>query len=349
MSIKLAVLFGGQSNEHPVSLMSATSVLNNLDKKYDLYMVGITRNGCWLHYTGPFDDIETGEWENNEDNVEVLLSTNPEHHGFYELNSGRYVYVHVIMPILHGRNGEDGTIQGLCQLANIPCVSCDITSSTLAMDKEFTHIIAESYGVPMAKYVALHRRDYHNPDELYDKLVETLGLPFYVKPSKEGSSFGAHKISNHNDFVKGFDDAFKYDDKILAEEFISGTEVGCGILGDDTVGEVFEIVVETEMYGYAEKYDGYKTTIYVPSINLNQEQMDEVKRLSKIVYKALGCNVLGRADFFASDRIVFNEINLIPGFTSHSLYPASFKGAGVDYTTLLNNLIDITLKRGQHE
>ena len=349
MSIKLAVLFGGQSHEHPVSLMSVTSVLNNLDKKYDVYMVGITASGCWYHYSGPVSDIENGDWEKHPDNTEIILSTNPEHHGFYEIENNKYVYVHVVLPILHGRNGEDGTIQGLCQLANIPCVSCDLTSSAMAMDKEFTHLIAESYGVPMAKYVALHRRDYHNPDELYDRLVKMLGLPFYVKPSKEGSSFGAHKISNHEDFVKGFDDAFKYDDKILAEEFISGTEVGCGIMGDDTVGEVFEIVVETEMYGYAEKYDGYKTNIYVPTKNLSKEQEEEVKRLSKVVYKALGCDVLGRADFFASDRIIFNEINLIPGFTSHSLYPASFKGAGMDYTTLLNNLIDIALKRGTNE
>jgi D-alanine--D-alanine ligase len=217
------------------------------------------------------------------------------------------------------------------------------------MDKEFTHLVAESYGVPMAKYMPLHRSDLIHVDKLYEMLTEKFGLPFYVKPSKEGSSFGAHKITDRESFAKGISDAFAYDEKILAEEFISGTEVGCGILGDDITGEVFEVVVETEMYGYEEKYDGYMTNIYVPSRNLTREQMDEVKRLAKIVYKALGCNVMGRADFFAGDRIVFNEINLIPGFTSHSLYPASFKGAGTDYRTLLNMLIDAAMKRDSHE
>ncbi|MBE6103694.1 MAG: D-alanine--D-alanine ligase [Erysipelotrichaceae bacterium] len=349
MGIKLGVLFGGQSHEHPVSLMSVSSVLANLDEKYDIYMVGITRDGCWLHYSGSIDKIENGDWEKDPENEEVILSTNPAHHGFYETRSNRYHYVDVIFPVLHGRNGEDGTIQGLCQLNGIPCVSCDITSSAIAMDKEFTHLVAESYGVPMARYMPLHRSDLIHVDKLYEMLTEKFGLPFYVKPSKEGSSFGAHKITDRDSFAKGISDAFAYDEKILAEEFISGTEVGCGILGDDITGEVFEVVVETEMYGYEEKYDGYMTNIYVPSKNLTREQMDEVKRLAKIVYKALGCNVMGRADFFAGDRIVFNEINLIPGFTSHSLYPASFKGAGTDYRTLLNMLIDAAMKRDAHE
>lgn len=348
MNTRIAVLFGGQSHEHPVSCMSVTSVLNNLDEKYDVYMVGITLDGVWYHYYDSVDLIENDRWLQSDKKEEVVLSPSPVHHGFINLKTGLKDKVDIIFPMLHGRNGEDGTVQGLCQLAGIPCVSCDMTASAIAMDKEFTHIIAESYGVPMAKYRVARRNSHILYPELYAEIVRDLGLPCYVKPSKEGSSFGAHKVNNYEDFVKYTDDAFSYDDKILFEEFISGTEVGCGVMGDGECGLVYEVVVQTEMYGYAEKYDGYKTNIYVPALNLTQEQMDEVTRLAKIVYKALGCTVLGRADFFASDRIIFNEINLIPGFTSHSLFPATFKAKGMDYKTMLNNLIELTLKEAEN-
>ena len=344
MSTKIAVLFGGQSHEHPVSCMSVTSVLNNIDEKYDIYMVGITMDGTWYHYTDSVDLIENDKWLESEMKEEVILSPSPSHHGFINLENNRIERVDIILPMLHGRNGEDGSVQGLCQLAGIPCVSCDMTSSAIAMDKEFTHIIAESYGVPMAKYRVARRNSHPDYSDMFRDIVNDLGLPCYVKPSKEGSSFGAHKINSYDDFVRYTDDAFSYDDKILFEEFISGTEVGCGVMGDGECGLVYEVVVETEMYGYAEKYDGFKTNIYVPAKNLNQQQMDEVTRLSQLVYKALGCTVLGRADFFASDRIIFNEINLIPGFTSHSLFPATFKAKGMSYKEMLNNLIELTLK-----
>lgn len=346
MKIKLAVLFGGQSNEHLVSCMSVTSVLQNLADEFDVYMVGITKEGKWFHYCDEVSLIENDKWLESEKKEEIMFSTDPQHHGFYNFAKGTYDSVDVVFPMLHGRNGEDGTIQGLCQLANIPCVSCDLTSCAIAMDKEFTHIIAESYGVPMAKY-KVYRKDSHPYFRvMYKEVEEELGIPCYVKPSKEGSSFGAHKINNYDDFAKFVNDAFTYDDKILLEEFISGTEVGCGVMGEDECGYIYEVVVETEMYGYAEKYDGFKTHIYVPAINLNEEQIDEVYKLSKTVYKALGCNVMGRADFFASTdgRIVFNEINLIPGFTSHSLFPATFKAKGVNYTELLTGLINLSLK-----
>lgn len=343
MTVKVAVLFGGQSHEHPVSLMSVTSVLANLPKEYEIYKVGITLNGQWLHFSGSDEEISNDTWEQNESNEEIILSSNPAHHGFYNISKGQVDYVDVILPILHGRGGEDGTVQGICQLAGLPIVSCDMTSSALAMDKEYTHIVAESYGVPMAKY-KVYRRNQRDYEKMFEECRTDLGIPCYVKPTKEGSSFGAHKINNYSDFCRYLDDAFTYDDKILVEEFIPGTEVGCGVMGDDTVGEVYEVVVETEMYGFEEKYDGYKTNIYVPAKNLSKEEMDEVKALSVIVYKALGCNVMGRVDFFASDRIVFNEINLIPGFTSHSLYPASFIHAGMTYTEMLDNLIKIALK-----
>ena len=344
MSLKIGILFGGQSHEHPVSLMSVVSILQNLPEEYEPYNVGITLDGKWMHFTGSVEEIENDTWENNPDNEEVLLSTNPEHHGFYNITRSTVDYVDLILPMLHGRGGEDGTVQGLCQLSNVPVVSCDLTSCALAMDKEFTHIIAESYGIPMAKYKVYYNSPDYDLKHMFEECKNEFGLPCYVKPSKEGSSFGAHKINNYSDFAKYIPDAFSYDNKILVEEFIPGTEVGCGVMGNDEVGEVFEIIVETEMYGYEEKYDGYKTSIHVPAVNLTREEMDEVQALSKIIYTALGCNVFARVDFFANDRIVFNEINVIPGFTSHSLFPASFKGVGMTYSEIIDHLIKIALK-----
>lgn len=340
----IAVLFGGQSHEYPVSLMSVTSVLNNLDSKYDVYMVGITEDGRWYHYSGDVARIENNDWINDENNEEVILSANTQHRGFYQLKQHSIQKVDIVFPVLHGRNGEDGTIQGLCQLAGIPVVSCNMTTCGVAMDKVFTHIICENAGIPMAKYIYFNR-DYDNDyEKMYAEAVEKLGLPCYVKPSREGSSFGAHKIKDKKDFFEYVEDAYKYDRKILVEEFIDGHEVGTGVLGRDNVGEVYEVVVETEMYGFAEKYDGYKTNIYVPAKTISKEDSDRVKELALKVYKALDCDGIARVDFFASSKgIIFNEANLIPGFTSHSLYPATYIAKGYTYTQVLNELIEYTL------
>lgn len=336
--MRIAILFGGQSSEHPVSLMSATSVVNNLDKKYEQYLVGITKDGRWYHYLGESSDIENGEWEHHGDNEEVILSANRNHHGFYNLKKQCIDKIDVIFPVLHGRYGEDGTIQGLCQLAGIKMISNSLANNAISMDKEFTHIICESYGIKMAKYLAVKKGDNYTFESLKDKL----GLPMYVKPAREGSSFGAHKIKNKDDFIKYTNDAFNYDSKILYEEFIDGNEVGYAYLPSDDSAKVYEVIVDTEMYGYDEKYNGYKTNIYYPAKTLSQQQQDEVVEISKKIAKIMECDVLARIDFFASSKgLIFNELNTIPGFTSHSLYPAMFNAAGVNATELLNKLIDL--------
>lgn len=337
----IAVLFGGQSSEHPVSLMSVTSVINNLDRKYEQYWVGITKDGRWYHYHGPVELIEKDEWNQPQYVNEVIFSPSVNHHGFYDLKENAFRKVDVVFPVLHGRNGEDGTIQGICQMNEIPCISCNLTACAISMDKVYTHVVCEAEGIPMAKFISYTRDNHPDYDEMFKEVTWKLGLPCYVKPSKEGSSFGAHKIKDKEDFDRYVADAFSYDDKILLEEFIDGVEVGCGVLGDGVTGEVFEIVVETEMYGFSEKYDGYKTTINVPATTLSAEQMQQVRDLSKKIYQILGCDGVARVDFFASSKgLIFNETNLMPGFTSHSLYPASFKGIGMSYTELLNRLID---------
>ncbi len=345
----IAVLFGGQANEHPVSLMSAASILRNMPAWYETYLVGITRDGRWYHYSGSIDDIENGKWEENENNEEVILSPSTEHHGFYQLKSHSIQKVDVILPVLHGRYGEDGTVQGLCQLNGIPFVSCSMTSSALVMDKHFTHVICEAAGVKMAKYLVLRRHEEYDLEELFHEVEYKLGLPCYVKPACEGSSFGAHKVSNLMQFKEYVADAFSYDDKILLEEFIDGYEVGAGVMGHGgkvEAGEVFEIIVSSEMYGYAEKYDGYKTVINTPAKSLSPELMERIKTEAVKIYRLLDCDMLARVDFFyGSKGLVFNEVNSIPGFTSHSLYPASFKAAGLSYSTIIDRLIQLALER----
>lgn len=342
----IAVLFGGQASEHPVSLMSAHSVLENLDQeKYAAYMVGITKEGQWYHFTGELSQLENDAWVNHPDNQQVILSASPAHHGFYNLKTNQFDYVDAVFPVLHGKFGEDGSIQGLCVLNGIPCVSSNMTSCAIAMDKVITHVLCENAGIPMAKYQVLYRQQTYDYPQLFQQVQADLGMPCYVKPAREGSSFGAHKINHYDDFIEYIADAFRYDDKILLEEFIEGTEVGCGVLGVDTTAEVYEVVVESEMYGYAEKYDGYMTKIYCPAKNLTKQQCEEVNRLGVKVAKVLGCDVLARVDFFNSPKgFVFIEANLIPGFTSHSLYPAMYQAAGVSYKELLTKLISLVLK-----
>ncbi|MBO4538575.1 MAG: D-alanine--D-alanine ligase, partial [Erysipelotrichaceae bacterium] len=316
----IAVLFGGQANEHPVSLMSAASILRNMPAWYDTYLVGITRDGRWYHYTGPIDDIENGKWEENENNEEVILSPNTDHHGFYQPASGTVQRVDAVFPVLHGRYGEDGTVQGLCQLNGIPFVSCTMTPSALVMDKQFTHIVCENAGIKMAKYMILRRFENYDLEEMFHEVEYRLGLPCYVKPVCEGSSFGAHKVSNLMQFEEYVADAFSYDDKILIEEFVDGYEVGAGVMGYEgnvEAGEVFEIIVSSEMYGYAEKYDGYKTVINTPAKSLSRELMERIKSEAIRIYRLLDCDLFARVDFFyGSKGLVFNEVNSIPGFTS---------------------------------
>ncbi|MDO4378612.1 MAG: D-alanine--D-alanine ligase family protein [Erysipelotrichia bacterium] len=345
----IAILFGGQSSEHPVSLMSATSVCQHLSDKYQKYLVGITTDGRWYHYKGKITDIENGNWENYADNEEVIFSPSADHHGFYNLRTHKIDRVDVVFPVLHGQFGEDGTIQGLCYLNRIPCVSCSMSSCVLAMDKELTHILCENAGIKMAKYLAYHRENHPSYAEMFAQVQQKLQLPCYVKPAREGSSFGAHKINNYDDFCRYTDDAFGYDSKILFEEFIDGTEVGCGVLSKNITAEVFEVIVDTEMYGYEEKYDGYKTRIVIPAENLSSEQREEVNKLGLKIADILGCDVMARIDFFNSSKgLVFNEANLIPGFTSHSLYPAMYEKAGIEYGQLLDKLINLVF-RGSDE
>ena len=350
--MKVAVLFGGVSSEHDVSVVSATSVLNNLDKeKYDVIMIGITKDGRWLEYTGDIADIASMKWENEAARTAVI-SPDHSHHGLLLMdgNSVEVCPIDVCFPVLHGKNGEDGTIQGLFELANIPYVGCDLLSSANCMDKVFTLIILENAGIPMAKWDFVTMRDMEQFEAVAERMEAKLGYPMFVKPAKAGSSVGVSKAKNREQLKEACYVALKEDSKAIVEEFIDGREVENGVLGnDDPVASTVcgEITPLVEFYTYEAKYQDASTKLELPA-PISDELNEEIRRTAEKAYRAIGCKGLSRVDFFVKrdgSGIVLNEINTLPGFTSISMYPKLRGASGEPYAVLLDKLIALALER----
>lgn len=349
--IKLAVIFGGKSSEYSVSLHSAESLLQNCDpQRYDLTLIGITKEGKWLHYPSrDFEAIAHDHWHENPLCREVMLSPSAKV-GFVELDEdGTYkkLPVDVIFPCLHGKNGEDGTIQGLFELSEIPYVGCSHISSALIMDKEFTHIICERAGVKCADYIAVYQSRDTDMEELYERAKKQLGLPIFIKPANAGSSYGISKVSDFDSFVAGLNEAFQHDWKVLLETTIPGFEIGCAIMGNDRliVGECDEIDTHKDFFDFAAKYDLEDTQIYCPA-RISQAVSDHAKEIAKTVYEALNCTGMCRVDMFVNgEDIIFNEANTIPGFTATSRYPSMMKAIGLDFKTVIDSLVDLALNK----
>lgn len=344
--IKVAVVFGGQSSEYDVSLHSTASVLRNMPQQYDVVTFGITRDGHWYQCTGSIDSIEHDQWQ--ESSFPARLSVDPSDHGFLVLEDGQYhvVRVDVVFPVLHGPNGEDGTIQSVCELAGIPCVGCGRLSSSMSMDKEYTHIVCEHFQVPMAKWKAVRKQADLDYGKLYQEVKESLNIPCIIKPANAGSSFGVSKAKDEDSFVKGMLDAFCYDDKVIIEEFINGFEVGCAALGNDTItlGELDEIEMVTDIFDYTEKYNLVTSSIHVPA-RVDATIKERVYELARTIFMAMNCEGMARIDFFVSgDTVYFNELNTIPGFTAHSRYPSMLKEIGMDFPTVLESVITLAMK-----
>ena len=344
--VKVAILFGGKSSEYGVSLHSTASVLYNMPEEFEVSMYGISRDGNWYKYTGSIEALENDQWQENA--TRCVLSVDPKDHGFlvFEEDGVKVEYVDVVFPVMHGPNGEDGTIQSVCELAGIPCVGCGRLSSSMSMDKEYTHIVCEHFNVPMAKWMAVHKRDVTDYEALYKTIEETLGVPCIVKPANAGSSFGVNKVKDYDSFVRGINDAFLYDSKVLVEEFITGFEVGCAVLGNETLvlGEVDEIEMATEIFDFAEKYNHVTSKIHVPA-RISKEIKEQVYEYAKVVYRAMSCEEFSRIDFFVSgDKVYFNELNTIPGFTSASRYPSMLKEVGYSFTEIIRSVITLAMK-----
>lgn len=340
---RVAVMFGGNSTEYDVSLESAYAVLTHMNReKYDIFPVGITRKGKWYHYSGDFENIRKDTWWKDEKHLAwAIVSQDPSFGGFLVFygEGWKKEPVDLAFPVLHGKNGEDGTVQGLFELADIPVVGCDTLASALCMDKDRAHILAHAAGVSVPKSVSFGRAD---REAGKGEIAAKLRCPIFVKPLRAGSSFGITKISSMEELENALDLAFANDDWVIAEEAVDGFEVGCAILGKEelTIGRVDEIELSTGFFDYDEKYTLKTSKIHMPA-GISPETEQRIQKTAALIYRALGCSGFARVDMFLtpSGEIVFNEVNTIPGFTSHSRYPNMMKGIGLSFEELLERLL----------
>lgn len=345
--IKIAVIFGGNSTEYEVSLQSSSAVLENMDRnKYDVIPIGITRDGDWYHYMGSIKNIQNNTWHQDKMNlIPIVVSPSPSVKGFLEFTKDNWHIekIDLAFPILHGKNGEDGTVQGLFELAKIPIVGCNSLSSALCMDKDRAHKLVSLAGIKVPKSVSFNRFHLKNAR----KEIETaFTYPLFVKPVRAGSSFGITRITSPKQLDHSIELAFKHDTEVIVEEAVDGFEVGCAILGNDTLltGRVDEIELSNGFFDYTEKYTLKSSKIHMPA-RINPTVEKRIQETAITIYKTLGCCGFARVDMFYTPGgdIVFNEVNTIPGFTSHSRYPNMMKGIGLSFSEMLNQLIKETL------
>ncbi len=348
----LLVIFGGCSSEYEVSLRSSASVLRNINReKYNVLTLGITKDGRWYFYTGDIDSIENNSWCNDKDTTPALLSPDKTDKALIILNDmGAYekIKIDVIFPVLHGKNGEDGTIQGIFELAGIPYVGCTPLASGMCMDKAVTNTLADAAGINGAKWAAFTETEYKEGRVNLAAIEQKLGYPIFVKPANAGSSVGISKAHNHTELLEALDIAFKNDYKAVLEETLTGREIECAVMGNDSpvASCIGEILPTTEFYDYDAKYIDNSTGLAIPA-DLPEDVSERVRREAVRAYSTMGCTGLSRVDFFLAEdgTIYLNEINTLPGFTSISMFPKLFGQVGVPYSRLIDKLIEYAEER----
>lgn len=342
---KIAVIFGGNSTEYEVSLQSASSVLKNMNMdKYDVVPIGITRGGEWYRYTGKIERIGSNTWfEDGKNLFPVVVSQNRSAKGFLELSEDEYrvIKVDMVFPILHGKNGEDGTLQGMFELSGIPVVGCNMLSSAICMDKDRAHKLVGLAGIAVPKSVVFKR---FRKEAAWKEIEEELTYPLFVKPVRAGSSFGITRVTERSKLDAAIELAFEHDTEVIVEEEVDGFEVGAAVLGRDvlTVGRVDEIELSGGFFDYEEKYTLKNSKIYMPA-RIGTEAEKRIQEAAATIYRTLGCSGFARVDMFytSSGEIVFNEVNTILGLTAHSRYPKMMEGAGVCFAKMLDRLIGL--------
>ena len=338
--LKIGIIFGGCSEEHPVSVKSAQEVAKHLDLgKYEPLWIGITTSGAWKLCDGP-----GANWESHG-NRPVVLSPDQSVHGLLVLERERYdmIRLDVVLPVLHGKLGEDGAIQGLLELSGIPYVGCDIPSSALCMDKSLAYIVASNAGIATPKHWVFTGNEKIDPD--------SLTYPVFVKPARSGSSFGVSKVSGQEELPSAIETARQYDAKVLIEEAVAGSEVGCAILGERfglVAGEVDRVALSHGFFRIHQESDpesGSENSTFVVPADISAEARSLVQETAKAIYRALGCKGLARVDTFLTDdgTVVLNEVNTLPGMTSYSRYPRMMAAAGLPVAEVIDRLVSLTL------
>lgn len=350
----VCVIFGGVSSEHDISQRSADTVLRALDpEKYELVLVGITKGGAWLRYRGGIDDVFGGQWESH-DCTPAFLSPSQDVHGLVELlPDGTYATqrIDVVFPVLHGRGGEDGSIQGLFEMAGLPYVGCGILSSALCMDKATTYGLVEEAGVRCPR---CHTLTGEVDMDQVRAFADDLGYPLFVKPANGGSSFGVNKVEGPDQLESATLEAHSYDAKICFESAIVGSEVGCAVMGprggDLVVGIPDQITVQSgffHIHQEAKPGENKENSKIICPAEISEEDMARAQETARKIYRALGCDGLARVDMFLTPEgeLVFNEVNTLPGMTYYSRFPAMMREAGLDMGEVLDRVIELALAK----
>ena len=352
---KALVLFGGVSSEHMVSCVSASYVINNIPSdRYEVYTVGITLEGQWYLYEGDIENLPEDKWLTAGPITKAVISPDASDRGLIVMRESgvEKIKIDVVFPVLHGKNGEDGTMQGLLELSGIPYVGCDTLSSACSMDKAVTNTLADNANIAQAKWLSIIKEDYvKTKDAFLKKAEDYLKYPIFVKPANAGSSVGISKAADRASLEKAMDVAFREDRKVVLEEFIDGYEVECAVLGnyDAKPMTVGQIKPANEFYDYEAKYENDASELYIPA-RITEAQQQAVKDAAVRVYNALGCSGLSRVDFFVTKtdgKVYFNEINTMPGFTSISMYPKLCEHSGIPYAELIDRLFTLAVERKQ--
>lgn len=350
----VVVLFGGMSSEHEVSRVSAGTFVDNLDRaRYEVLTVGITREGRWLCTEATSAQMADGSWEELPGNMPCVISPDRADHGmilFTPSGQVEKLHVDVVIPALHGLWGEDGTVQGLLELAGIPYVGCGVLASAVSMDKLYTKLIVDSLGIRQADYVPVRRSQLQDMDSVIASVENKLSYPVFVKPSNAGSSRGVNKADNREELVFALNEAAKHDRKILVEETIIGHEVECAVFGgglqEVKASGVGEIMAAAEFYDFdAKYYNAESKTVVDPE--LPGHAAEDVRKAAVEIFKAVDGYGLSRVDFFVTDagEVVFNEINTLPGFTAISMYPMLWEARGISKSRLVDDLINHAKER----
>ncbi len=350
----IVVLFGGQSSEHEVSLKSATTIIKGLDEtKYQILPIGITKAGKWLLYMGSTEQIASGSWEQLA--TPAILSPDATEKAILKFvgNTIKKIHVDVVIPVLHGANGEDGTVQGLLELANIPYVGCGVLSSAVSMDKVYTKLIAQQLHIPQAKYIWFHKRDFANMNPVITQIADEIGFPCFIKPANAGSSIGIGKAHNAHELTQTLLHAAEHDDKIIVEEHVHAREIECAVLGNGCeiqVSTMGEVIAGNEFYDYHAKYENTKSKTQIPALSINDSLLQQMQTFAKEIFEGVSGSGLSRVDFFLehnTNRILFNELNTFPGFTNISMYPMLWAFDGIALSDLLDKLILLAQEKNE--
>ena len=348
--LNVALIFGGKSGEHEVSLSSTASIYKHIDKnKYNVFTIGITKDGRWMYYEGSEENIKNGQWENLANkNVEINLIPVGNREVGIKFEDGRFEKIDVLFPVLHGPYGEDGKIQGLFEISQIPYVGCGVLASSVGMDKLVCKKVFSQMGLPQVNYTYTTKIVFNNnTEEELNKIERELDYPIFVKPANLGSSVGISKATNREELLNGINEALKFDSRIVLEQGVDAREIEVSVLGNEEVKASIagEIKPAKDFYDYEDKYINGASTYEIPA-KISDADMENIRKMAVDAFKGIDGKGLSRVDFFIdrkSGEIFINEINTLPGFTNISMYPKMWEVTGLEYSNLIDKLIELAI------